>query len=218
MRLLGIILCVVALGATAQTKRVTETTSVSGQTLLDLEFTFADDIVFKTWDKNEVLVEVDVNINDGEYNDIFSLQTTTSSGTIRIAMDKDMWKKIEKDQKGNWNNCWSSEINYTVYAPKNMTLKANTISGNYLLTYTGSPAQLKTISGEIDITVPDKSGLDFKAKTITGEVYTDIDIQFPNGTNGLKQVVGQNVQGRIGNGGKESSLETISGNIYLRKG
>lgn len=218
MKLVGILLCAVALGAAAQSKKVTETAVVSGQTLLDLEFTFADEIVFKTWDKNEVLVEVDVNINDGEYNDIFSLATTTTTGTIRIAMDKDMWKKVEKDKNGNWNNCWTSDINYTVYAPKNLEIKANTISGNYLITYTGNPMRLKTISGEIDMTVPAKSGLDFRAKTISGEVYTDIEIQFPNGKDGLRQVVGQNVQGRIGSGGKESSLETISGNIYLRKG
>ena len=218
MRLLSILLCVVVLGATAQSKKVTETVAVSGQTLLDLEFTFADDIVFKTWDKNEILVEVEVNINDGQYNDIFSLQTTKSAGTIRIAMDKDMWKRIEKDQKGNWNNCWSSEINYTVYAPNGLEIKANTISGNYLINYTGSPMRLKTISGEIDLTIPSKSGMDFQAKTISGEVYTDIEVTFPFGKEGLRQVVGQNVKGRIGSGGKESSLETISGNIYLRKG
>jgi DUF4097 and DUF4098 domain-containing protein YvlB len=218
MRLLGIILCVVALGAAAQSKKLTETVTVSGQTQLDLEFTFADDIIFKTWDKNEVSVEVEVDINDGQYNDIFSLSSTTTSGTIRIAMDKDMWKQIEKEKKGNSNNCWSSKINYTVYAPKNMEIKANTISGNYLMTYTGSPIQLKTISGEIDMTIPTKSALDFKAKTISGEVFTDIEIEFPFGKDGLRQVVGQNVKGRIGSGGKESSLETISGNIYLRKG
>ena len=208
----------VALGAAAQSKKVTESVAVSGQTLLDLEFTFADEIVFKTWEKNEVLVEVDVNIQDGQYNDIFTLSSSITSGIIRIAMDKDMWKQIEKDKKGNWNNCWSSEINYTVYVPKNMEVKANTISGNYLMTYTGSPMLLKTISGEIDMTIPAKYAMDFKAKTISGEVYTDIEIEFPFGKEGLQQVVGQNVKGRIGAGGKESSLETISGNIYLRKG
>jgi DUF4097 and DUF4098 domain-containing protein YvlB len=218
MKYLMVALCVVALEATAQSKMVTETVVVSGQTLLDLEFTFADDIVFKTWDKNEIMVEVEVNINNGEYNDIFSLESSTSAGTIRIAMDKDMWKKVEKDKNGNWNNCWNSEINYTVYAPKSMTIKANTISGNYKMTYVGSSIQLKTISGEIDVTVPATSGLDFTAKTISGEVYTDIEIAFPNGKSGLRQVVGQNVEGRIGTGGKESRLETISGNIYLRKG
>lgn len=220
MRRIAILLCVAALGAAAQSKKVTETVAVSGQTALELEFTFADDITFKTWDKNEVLVEVDVNINDGEHNDIFSLNTTTVGSTIRIAMDKDMWKQIEKDWKGKDGccNCYRSDINYTVYAPKGLDIRANTISGNYNLTYTGRAMNLKTISGEIDITVPVKSSLDFRAKTISGEVYSDMDISYPNGRDGLRQIVGQDVYGRIGDGGTESKLETISGNIYLRKG
>ncbi len=218
MRFLGIVLCAIALGAIAQSKTVTETVSVSGQERLDLEFTFADDIIFKTWDKKEVKVEVQVNIQDGEYNDIFTLESETTANTIYIEMDKDMWEKVEKDENGNWNNCWRSEINYTVYAPKNLEVKASTISGNYLLTYTGAPMRLKTISGEIDLTVPTSAGMDFRAKTISGEVYTDIEIEFPYGKDGLRQIVGQNVRGRIGKGGEESAFETISGNIYLRKG
>ncbi len=220
MRVLVLILCVVALGAAAQSKKVTESVAVSGQTVLDLEFTFADDIVLKTWDKKEVLVEVDVLINEGEHNDIFSLATSSLGETIRIAMDKDMWKQIEKNWKGKGDccNCFNSTINYTVYAPKGMEIKANTINGNYLITYAGSPMTLKSISGEIDMTVPAQAGLDFQAKTISGEVFTDITIEFPYGKDGLRQVVGQNVKGRISGGGKESSFETISGNIYLRKG
>lgn len=218
MRLLSLLLCAVVLGATAQSKKVTASVAVTGQTALDLEFTFADDITFKTWDKNEVLVEVDVNIQDGEYNDIFTLTSDKNENTITIAMDKDMWKKVQKDKNGNWNNCWSSEINYTVYTPKNLKISANTISGDYSITYSGTPMYLKTISGEIDMTIPSKSAMDFKAKTISGEVYTDIEIEFPYGKEGLRQIVGQNVRGRIGSGGEQSEFETISGNIYLRKG
>jgi hypothetical protein len=66
--------------------------------------------------------------------------------------------------------------------------------------------------------VPDKNGLDFRAKTISGGVYSDIDIEFPYGKDGLRQMVGQNVHGRIAGGSVESKLETISGSIYLRKG
>jgi len=217
MRLLNLILCMVVLGATTQTKKVTESVVLNGQSNLDLEFTFADDITFKTWDKNEVYVEVSVNIQDGKYNDIFTLETDKSSSTISIEMDREMWKKIPKSDRNN--NCnWGTELNYTVYAPKNMKIFANTISGDYLLTYTGAKMELKTISGEIDLTIPPTLGLDFKAKTISGEVYSDIDVKFPYGKEGLRQIVGSNVRGRIGTGGDESRFETISGNIYLRKG
>lgn len=218
MKALALLLCGLTLGVFAQPKKVTETVAVTGQSVLDLEFSFADDITFKTWDKNEVYVEVEVEINNGEDNDIFTLESDKSATTIYVEMDKDMWKKISKNEKGNWNNCsFTSNIYYTVYLPKNMQVKSNTISGNYLFEYFGTPMKLKTISGEIDITVPEKSEFDFRAKTISGEVYSNVELAYPEGKDGLRQIVGQNFKARINKGGEESHFETISGNIYLRK-
>lgn len=220
MKSIILLLCsIISLCGWAQPKIVKESVGVTGQERLDLEFTFADEITFQTWDKNEVLVEVTVDINDGEHNDIFTLNSDKTASTIYIEMDKDMWKKIDKEKKGEWKNCsYTSTINYTVYLPKNLDVEANTISGDYEFEYFNQPMKLKTISGAIDMTVPYVLGLDFKAKTISGEVYSDIDIAYPEGKDGLRQIVGQNFKGRINDGGKRSEFETISGNIYLRKG
>lgn len=212
-------LCLATFGLSAQQKKVTESVAVSGQEMLDLEFAFADDIIFKTWDKNEVLVEVIVEINNGEDNDIFTLSSEKSNSTIYIEMDEDMWKKISKEKDGKWNNCsYTSTINYTVFLPKNLSVRSNTISGDYEFEYFGKEMKLKTISGAIDVTIPEKDGMDFKAKTISGEIYSDIKIEYPHGKEGLRQIVGQDVRGRVSTGGTESTFETISGNIYLRKG
>jgi hypothetical protein len=201
----------------AQPKKVSESVKLNGQTDLELEFTFADDITFKTWEKNEVLVEVDVEINDGKYNDIFTLNSSISSTRVLIEMDEDMWEKIDREDREN--NChWRTNIDYTVYLPKTLTVEANTISGDYEFEYYGTAMKLKTISGAIDMTIPQKASLDFRAKTISGEVYSDIDIKFPYGKDGLRQIVGQKVRGRISDGGPESKFETISGDIFLRKG
>lgn len=219
MKALLVIMCLATFGLSAQPKKVTATVPVSGQEMLDLEFAFADDITFKTWDKNEVYVEVMVEINDGEYNDIFTLNTDESSSTIYIEMDEDMWKKISKKENGKWKNCsYTSTINYTVYLPKQLTVRSSTISGDYEFEYYGTEMNLKTISGAIDVTIPERLGLDFKAKTISGEVYSDIEIEYPYGKEGLRQIVGQDVRGRVSKGGVQSNFETISGNIYLRKG
>ncbi len=200
--------------SSAQTK-VTERAIVNNQDLLELKFDFADDIAVKTWDKNEVLVEVSVTINNGEYDHIFSLEKRETTRSIIIEMDKDMWDKV--DRKGN--NCnWQTDIDYTVYMPKNMTVDAYTISGNFLLSSYPSDMRLKTISGDIDISVTSSAGVDFKAKTISGEIYSDLDIDYPEGKDGLRQIVGMNVKGRVNKGGTPMELETISGNIYLRKG
>lgn len=218
MRALIILLCLSTLGLAAQPKKVTEEVKVSGQHRLDLDFAFASEITFKTWDKSQVFVEVSVEINDGEDNDIFTLKSETTESTIYIEMDKDMWKKISKDSD-KWNNCnYTSEINYTVYLPKNLKVRSETISGDYTFEYAGQEMDLKTISGAIDISVPERVGLDFRVKTISGEVYSNIEIEYPNGKEGLRQIVGQKFKGRINKGGIESNFETISGNIYLRKG
>lgn len=212
-------MCLATFGLSAQPKIVTETVAVTGQKKLDLEFAFADDIVFEVWDKKEVRVEVSVEINDGEDNDIFTLKSDKTESTIYVEMDEDMWKKIEKDKDRKWRDCsYRTNINYTVYLPKGLRVKSNTISGDYEFEYFGEEMELKTISGAIDITVPSRLGLDFNAKTISGEVYSDIDIKYPEGKEGLRQIVGQDFKGRINDGGLLSEFETISGNIYLRKG
>ena len=219
MRIITIVLTLASLSVFSQPKKVSESVSVSGQERLDLEFAFASTITFEVWDKNEVLVEVTVEINGGKDNDIFELSSDKTANTIYFEMDEDMWKRLSKDPSGNWNRCnYTSEIDYKVFLPKGLKVKANTISGDYELSYFGEEMELKTISGAIDITVPASYGFDFNAKTISGEVFSDIEIEFPEGKKGLRQIVGQNFKGRINNGGRLSDFETISGNIYLRKG
>ena len=217
-KILFILCSAVVLHGWAQPKIVRESVAVSGQDRLDLEFTFADEITFQTWDKQEVLVEVSVEINDGEDNDIFSLISEKSSSTIYIEMDKDMWKKIDDDKKNKKNCSYSTELDYKVFLPKGLMVESNTISGDYEFEYFNQAMSLKTISGTIDVTVPRSLGLDFNAKTISGEVYSDINISYPEGKEGLRQIVGQDFKGRINDGGELSRWETISGNIYVRKG
>lgn len=216
MKTIQLLLCLAVLSASGQSTKFTESIPVEGQTKLNLEFAFADEIVFKVWDKKEVLVEAEVEINNGKYNDIFSMHSRTSESAVYVEMDEDLWDKV--DRKNDWDCNWRSRMDYTVYLPRTLEVEANTISGNYEVDYFGSPLNLKTISGAIDVTISAKRDLDFKAKTISGEIFTDMEIQFPYGKAGLRQIVGQKVRGRVGDGGEESELETISGNIYLRKG
>lgn len=220
MKILLTILCLSTFGLVAQPRKVIETVQLSGQTMLEVEFDFADQIVFKTWDRNEVKVEVDVSINDGADNDKFSIGIKERSSTIYMETPEELWKKIARREKHGRSETYTydAEINYIVYLPRNMDVKASTIAGNYELEYFGTAVELKTISGEIDITIPEKEAFDFKAKTLSGEVFTDVDISFPRGKDGLRQMIGQDVYGRVRTGGTESAFETISGNIYLRQG
>ena len=210
-----IIMCLglFAVTAPAQTT-VEEKIDVAGETRLALDFPFADEIRFETWDRNEVLVRAAVTINDGEEDEIFELESRKSSDTIYVEMNKDRWQDFSWD---GMCHCQETRIHFQVYLPGSMTITAETISGGYLLDYYGRPGTFKTISGDIDLNVPADNGVDFKVKTISGEIYSDLDVDYPHGKDGLNQLVGINVRGRVFGGGPIVNLETISGDIYLRK-
>ncbi|RED94081.1 DUF4097 family beta strand repeat-containing protein [Marinoscillum furvescens] len=200
----------------AQTQ-VTEEANITTQNELYLDLDFAGEIVIKTWDQRKVKVDVTVSINGGEDNDIFELEKRIEEDRITFRLKTENWKKLEN--RANQRDCtWETDLHYTVYMPADMQLEAKTISGSYMLAPRTTPTRLKTISGDIDITVPAGVGLLFDAKTISGEIYTDLDVTYPNGTDGLRQVVGMDVRGQIGDGQRRMDLHTISGNVYLRDG
>ena len=214
----SVLLLMVTLLGFAQPEKVTESIQLTGQSKLELAFDFADQIDFKIWDKQEVLVEVTVEIDNGEHNDIFTMTSYISDETISVEMDDQLWDKLPRNKNRDWNCNHSSRIDYLVYLPRDLEVSASTINGDYEFEFFGQPMELKTISGAIDISIPASTGLDFSAKTISGEVYSDLEIQYPEGKEGLRKIVGQDFKGRINGGGTLSLLETISGNIYLRKG
>lgn len=204
----------ICLAANAQTVTISEI-EVDNQSRLSLEIPFADEIKFKTWQENSVQVESHIMINNGRDDDLFRINFRKSSRSIHVKMDKKGWEEIFNDC---WGDCWSSVIKITVNYPEGMSIDAETINADYVLDYYNRPGTLKTISGDIDMSVPDSHGIDFRAKTISGEVYSDIDeIDYPEGRDGLNQMVGINIMGQIYGGGPEMKMETISGDIFLRK-
>jgi len=197
-----------------------------------LNFKFAQDIRVEHGSTNEIVVKASVNIDEGEGNDAFHLKTDNSSGQLKLYSDfGDYFKNKWKDKSRN--NCNSTtEINYVVIVPKNVNLKIKSISGsvtidNYqgdLVTdlisgdvtikkYNGE-LRLKTISGALDVTV-NKARLN--AKSLTGTIYSDLEFEKNNSNksyNGSQNKVTKQVNG----GNVPLEMETISGNIYIRKG
>ena len=186
---------------------------VSGQRTLDLDFPFANDILIEAWDKSEVYVKATVNINDNEDNDLFEIKSGTSERRIYMEMDESVWESRSKKSR---KNCWNSDIVINVYLPKSLEIDAETISGNYELAYYGKPFFFKTISGDLDLSVNKDENLDIMVKTVTGEVYTDLDLSYPEGKDGLRQIVGMDLKGRLNQGGEILEMETVSGNVFLR--
>lgn len=81
-----------------------------------------------------------------------------------------------------------------------------------------NPTSISLVSGYIDITLPANSNANFNLSSISGEVYTDLDIQLEGGSdNSMSRLGGGGqINGTLSGGGVEVSLKSISGDIYLR--
>ncbi|WP_353718511.1 hypothetical protein [Dyadobacter sp. 676] len=200
----------------------------SGKTV-NLNLRFGDSIRVRYWDKPEVAVHMSVKINQNKLNDAFVVTTSTTSGEIVLKTDLDKEKlkggKGEDcpGEKSTWRNddgnnsfyvC--SDINYQVTLPRNAKLKLETINGNIDIQGATAAVAAKTISGYVDMTWPKSRGANVAVKTITGEVYSDLDIDFGNKKE-KNPIVGYLLEGKFNGGGPEVRLESISNNVYLRK-
>lgn len=229
---------------TAQEK-IVKTQSSSNIKEVYLNLQFANNIVVKNWSKNEISVAAEVNIDSNKHNSYFSLKASKIGDTYKVKSDYgDYFKKyksysfhIHKDDDDDDDNdidCCRREhtniVNYVIYVPKKMNLKIKSISGSVVAdTYTGvlnldlisgnitvkknsKDMLLKTISGDIDIFISDAT---FEAKTLSGGIYSDLDIDFEKQKK--KRHYGSKIIATIKKGTASLKLNTISGDIFLRK-
>tara|TARA_R110002051_G_scaffold100682_1_gene171070 strand:+ start:2071 stop:2805 length:735 start_codon:yes stop_codon:yes gene_type:complete len=223
-------------------KKVIEKTTSTGIEDVYVNLKFAKNIIVKNWNKNEISVEATVNLDDNEHNDYFSFKADKIGETYKITSEYgDYFKKYksyytsdcdDKDGKKkniNYKESHSNIVNYVIYVPEKMQLKVKSISGDVETeTYVGilkldlisgnisvkkhsKDMHLKTISGDIDVYISDAK---LEAKTLTGGIYSDLDIDFDKNK---KHGVGSKIVTTINKGTAFLKLDTISGDIYLRK-
>ena len=98
-------------------------------------------------------------------------------------------------------------------------LVLSTISGNIDLEFSDMskdrPVSINSVSGEIDVTLPSKAGVDVEMETISGGIYSDFDFSSDKKT--LRRIGGNNIKGQLNGGGVDFKITNVSGNIYLRK-
>ncbi|MBI9038185.1 MAG: hypothetical protein JEY97_08645 [Bacteroidales bacterium] len=194
---------------------------------VELDFQFADDIIIKTWEKNEIFVKVSVNINDNIDNDDFTINIFNKKSEIEIKSEiKNLGNKDEntitlrKDKEtGEYHykgNCTQMDLYFEVYLPQGKNLEVKTISGNIEVTDLESEMNLETISGDVDLTLNPNIQADIEMSTISGEIYSNMDLDFGN-QESLRRIGGIEISSQLNGGGIYIDLETISGDILLRK-
>lgn len=196
---------------------------------VELNLKFGDKIQVNAWDKNEVYIKAEVLINSGKLNDALIMNFTSDKDEISVTadFDKEQMKKGKREDcpptddgsfrgyhDGNSYVC--SEITYQVFLPKGADLRMETISANIELKDLTGPIYAKSISGFVDMNWPAGKGASVSMKSITGELYSDLDIAYLNKKD-TPQHVGYLLKGTVNGGGPEVYLESISNDIYLRK-
>lgn len=227
---------------TAQ-KKITEKYNVSNFNKANIHLKFAKTIELKSWHKKDIVIEAEININKNKDNNLFSLKNNTKNNILSIYSDygtlfKQHQKGVTITHNGNSSNSYNYGaqhneviINYVIYVPKNIDLKVKSISGNVKSTEYKSPLtldlvsgnitlkklskkmNLKTVSGDIDLYV---SNAKFKAKTVTGTIYSNLNIDFDFDFN-KKNNYSNTVKGKTGKPNNSLVLNTVSGDIMLRK-
>lgn len=190
--------------------------------LIVMNFQISDSIRIITWNKAEVYIRSTIDIDSNKDNEAYKLRYEEIGDNISIN------GKLETDGENgcghNWHNnrncncCCScqSQITHEIYIPEGADISVETINGNIVLSGNIAGIRAHTISGYIDLALSPVRKADMKMSTISGTLYSNFE--FPNSAGHLRHVGGNALDTQLnGGGGKPIELETISGNIFLRK-
>lgn len=210
---LAAILMVATLGTAFSQKVITKKVDVTGKKM-EMKFDFADSIRIEAWNKNTVELEVSVNIDNNRFNEYYKLNENSFSGDIDLVekIDFEAIKKI----KGTGNNCnFDKMIRYRLKVPANLEFSLKTISGQVEMIGTLGKMSVNSISGFIDYSIPSSMKARINLSTITGDVYSNM--KFDTKESKDMNWVGTKRDLTLNGGTQSVKLETVSGNIYLRK-
>ncbi|RDV11041.1 hypothetical protein DXT99_25565 [Pontibacter diazotrophicus] len=212
----------------AQSETVEKVLPVPANKKVDLKLTFGNDIKITAWDKDEASIKVTYEINNGKLNDalLLNFKADNESARAEVDLDKELLKNGKaEDCPENKSNIMQvngeysvtcTNINYEIFVPRDADLTVETINGDIELRGLTGPVQAKSISGFVDMNWSERKGATVSLETITGEVYSDLGIDFTNGRENAP-MVGYELKGNVNGGGSLISLESISNDIYLRK-
>ncbi len=182
--------------------------SFSGKENIKMDIQIADSIILQTWNKDEVFVTASVNINDNKDNEAYQTSFDESGSSVGINA-----KFSENYFRGKDNCCIESDIYWKIFIPENTKFSVETINANITVTGKTADMKIKSISGYIDLAVPEKKPADLEFSTISGTIYSNHDLTPEKTHNGIPCVIKE----KINAGGALIKLETISGDLFFRK-
>ncbi|MEZ5044295.1 MAG: hypothetical protein R2828_30665 [Saprospiraceae bacterium] len=187
-----------------------------------IDLKFASNIKVNTWNKKELGIKTIITYSKEEYAKLHQMTVDDAGNKLSVVTDfnKDFVKK-------NDYNCWNCDeqnpssnrecicfkLEFEVMVPQGGDISIETISGNIEMKNLNRAIQAKTISGFIDLGLKPNAAYDLKFKSVTGEIYTDFDLDLDQNSTAFSKRLNSSLNG----GGSLIALETISGDIFFRK-
>jgi DUF4097 and DUF4098 domain-containing protein YvlB len=97
--------------------------------------------------------------------------------------------------------------------PEKTKFSVETINANVTITGQTREMNVKSISGDIDLTEPASKQADIDFSTISGTMYSNHELALSKLHSGIPLKITE----KLNNGGDPIKLETISGDIFFRK-
>ena len=209
-------------------KIITKTLPLTEGQAVHLNLKFGDSIQVRYWDKSTVSMRIALAINNGKLDDALLVETASTAEVVTMKTDLDQQLirqgKAEdcpgtRKVSGDWGDGAYSvctAIAYTIYLPQKAALRVETINSNIAVQGATAPVWAKSISGFVDVSWLGSQGANVSLKTITGEAYSDLAINF-TGKRPKHPIVGYLLEGTVLSGGPAVRLESISNDVFLRK-
>jgi hypothetical protein len=218
------LLCIGSLATKAQ-KIIEKHIPFSPKNFVSMNFQISDSIHIITWKKDEVYIRSSIDVNDNQNNDDYKMVFDETGSTVNVSakLETDHIRQSRRDSGGNKNeNCccccnnYRTKIFHEVYVPENVDFSVETINGNIIIAGNTAEIRARSISGFIDLAIAPDRKAEVKMHTISGTMYSNIDLLPAN--RHIKQIGGGSISAQLNGGGNKSiDLQTISGNIFFRK-
>ncbi len=207
MRKIAVIVAISCIMPLVHAQKIVEKTfNFNNKKSLVLDLQITDSINIQTWNKNEVYAYASINVNENKDNEAYKTSFGEAGDRVEIKAKFD-------DQFFKGKQC-NNEVNvaWKLMVPENAEISVKTINGNIIIMGKINSVKAHTINGFIDMGIESGKGADLNLKTITGNIYTDLNLASLN-----KRIVELKINEKLNGGGVPVNLETISGDIFLRK-
>jgi len=236
-----VVMLIFIFSASAQTQ-INKSIAVQSGQKISLAFDYPEMVRITTWDKSEISIQGTVSINNGENDDAFELQTSTSGNTVvvkniirdmkklpqRITVvrdgqkivfhDKEALKKYQDEHGRSFETqSWGvdMEIILEIKVPRNVETTVESTYGMVEVKDFTGPLKAISTYGGVDAAVKEKLMGELIAETNYGQIYTNLDVKF-GGENSKEENFHTLVSAKPGSGPRYS-FESKYGNVYLRK-